>query len=244
MKLTENVYLVGSGHYGLSHEFDSSIYIIDCNSELVMIDTGAGCNIERVMNNIKKDGLDPKNISAILLTHSHADHAGGANRLKELYGCKVYISEIESDFISTNDESKLKLDVAKRSGLYSPDYVFTPCETSETLKDNDSIKIGNSIFKAIIVPGHSEGSICYKVKLPEGEALFTGDVVFAEGVIGLLNCDGSDLSDYRQNIHKLSNLNIDLLFPGHFVFVLSGGQKHVDKAIKALSFIVVPKSFI
>lgn len=244
MRLTKSVYLVGSGHFGLSHKFDSSIYIVNCNNELVMIDTGAGCNIDNIIDNIKKDELDPNNISTILLTHSHADHAGGASKFKDLYNCKIYVSEIESDFLNSGDESKLKLDVAKRSGLYSPDYVFPPCKPTVLLKDDDSIKINNFVFKAIIVPGHSEGSICYFIKLPEGVALFTGDVVFAEGSIGLLNCNGSSLSEYRKNIHKLSNLNINLLFPGHFVFVLSDGQKHIDKAIKSLSLIGIPENFI
>ena len=244
MRLTENVYIVGSGHFGLSHEFDSRVYLVNCNGELVLIDAGAGCNVDKIIQNIEKDGLCPKNISSILLTHSHADHAGGASKFKKLYDCKIYISGIESSFLNSSDESKLKLDVAKRSGLYSPDYAFSPCESSVSLKNNDLIIFNDFTFKAINVPGHSEGSICYFINLPEGVALFTGDVVFAEGVIGMLNCDGSDLSAYRKNIHKISDLNIDLLFPGHFVFVLSSGQKHIDKAIKSLSLIGMPKNFI
>ncbi len=244
MKLTEHVYLAGSGHYGLSQEFDCSIYIVDCGSRLVMVDTGAGLDMERIFNNMKKDGLDPGKISDILLTHSHSDHAGGAAELKRLYGPQIYISDIESPFIKGGDDESLKLDVAKRSGLYSPDYKFNPCQPTDTLKDGDIIKAGNFDFESIIVPGHSEGSTCFKVNLPEGLALFTGDVVFAQGTIGLLNCDGSDLSVYRKNIHKLSDLGIDLLFPGHFVFTVSGGQGHIDKAIDSLSLITVPKNFI
>jgi len=241
MRLTENVYMVGSG---LSHEFDSSVYIIKCGRELVMIDTGAGCKTGNILKNIEKDGFQPDDLSTILLTHSHADHAGGAGKFKEIYNPRVYISKEEADFIKSSDDSVLKLDIAKRSGLYSTDYKFYPCEPSDIIKDGDTIIIGDFAFHSITVPGHSEGSVCFKVELPEGLALFTGDVVFAEGVIGLLNCDGSDLSSYRKNIQKLSGLGIELLFPGHFVFVLSNGQKHIDKAVESLKLLGLPRNFL
>ncbi len=244
MKLTENVYLVGSGHYGLSHEFDCSIYVVDCGDQLVLIDSGAGCDVGSIIENIENDGLDPQLISTILLTHSHADHAGGASELKNKFNCLVYISDIESGFLGSGDKKALKLDVAIRSGLYAPDYEFNPCSPDRSLKDGDKIEINNFFFESLVVPGHSEGSICFKAALPEGMTLFTGDVVFAQGVIGLLNCDGSDLSVYRENIHKLAGLDIDLLFPGHHVFVLSEGQKHIDQAIEALGKIGIPRNFL
>ena len=137
MRLTESIFMVGSGPFGLSHEFDCSVYIIDCSGSLVMVDTGAGCNIKSIIENIKKDGLDPKNIDHILLTHSHADHGGGAAMIKNLYSSEVYISEIEAECLASADESMIKLDVAKRSGLYSPDYTFSPCDATVLLKNKD-----------------------------------------------------------------------------------------------------------
>jgi len=244
MKLTEHIYMVGSGNFGISHDFDSSIYIVNCDSSLVMIDTGSGCGIDITIKNMRKDGLNPKNLSHILLTHYHVDHAGGAYKFKDLYGCKIYISAIESDVLRNGGEIPLKLDIAKRSGLCSQDYVFSGCDASVRLKHNDSISCNDFVFKAINVPGHSKGSLCYFINLPEGNVLFSGDVVFAEGVIGMLNCDGSSLSDYRKYISRLSNLNIDMLFPGHFVFVLSNGQKHINKAIESLDLLGLPKNFI
>lgn len=244
MRLKKNIYLVGAGAFGISHSFDCSVYIIDCVTELVMIDTGAGCEIERIIKNIEGDDLDPQKIKHILLTHSHADHAGGAHEFSKRYGAKIYISEIEADAASISDERILKLDIAKRSGFYSPNYQYQPCKPSVLLKDNDRIDVNGFILKALHIPGHSEGSICYQLDIAEGRALFTGDVSFYDGAIGLLNCNGSNLSDYRNNIGRLGNLDVDMLLPGHFVFVLSEGQKHIDKAIKAFSLLEVPKNFI
>ena len=244
MRLTNHVYLVGSGHFGLSHAFDSSVYVVDCGNELVMVDAGAGCETQRITSNMKDDGLDSSRISRILLTHGHADHAGGAHYFIEQFGCKVYLGEAEADLVEHGNEREISLDIAKRSGFYSPEYKFTNCKIAVRLKHDANILCGNYAFNSLHVPGHSPGSFCFLVDLPEGKALFTGDTVFPEGVIGMLNCDGSDLADYRNYIHRLANLNIDMLFPGHRVFILSEGQSHVDQAIESLGLLQLPRNFI
>ena len=136
------------------------------------------------------------------------------------------------------------LDIAKRSGLYSPDYKFQNCEVSLRLKNKDKIKCGDHTFTVIGIPGHSKGSVAFLVDLPGGRAIFTGDSVDAGGVICLLNCEGSELSDYRKNIDRFSGLKVDMLFPGHGAFTLSGGQDKLDIAIKDLKLLAPPKNLL
>ena len=108
----------------------------------------------------------------------------------------------------------------------------------------EMIKKQAAKIKVIGIPGHSKGSICFLLDLPEGKILFTGDAVFVNGQILVLNCDGSELSDYRRYINRLSNLNIDILFPGHGLFALSEGQKHLDMAIESLRFLFTPGNYV
>jgi glyoxylase-like metal-dependent hydrolase (beta-lactamase superfamily II) len=74
-------------------------------------------------------------------------------------------------------------------------------------------------------------------------ALFTGDVVFYGGKLGLLNLEGFSLDDYRRDIHKLANLDVDMLLPGHGVFTVRRGQNHIKRAIYKLSDFVMPETF-
>ena len=244
MKLTNHVYLVGSGNFGLSHCFDCSVFIVDCGKELVMIDAGAGCEPERIVRNMKDDGLSTSNLRHVLLTHGHADHSCGARYFQEQLGCKIYLGEQEADMVEKGDEKDLSLDIAKKSGFYSPDYMFINCRIDVRLRHKERISCGDCAFEALHVPGHSPGSICFLIDLPEGRALFSGDTVFPDGVIGMLNCDGSELSDYRKYIRRLEGLGIEMLFPGHRVFVVSGGQMHVDQAIEYLALLQIPRNFI
>jgi len=242
MKITDNIYIVGGSSFGLSHEFDSNVYVIDCKNEMVMIDTGAGLATNLILENIKNDGINIKNLSKIFLTHSHVDHSGGAYELRSKYNCDVFISGKEADFIESGNEKDFALDVAKRSGFYSLDYKFKHCEVSARLMHNDVIKCGPFIFKILNIPGHSKGSIALVADFLKGKAIFSGDIVSGEGIICYLNCKGSELSDYRKYIHRLANLGIDMIFPGHGVFTLSDGQKYIDKAIYDLSLLTPPRT--
>ena len=135
------------------------------------------------------------------------------------------------------------MSIAKRSGVYSPDFQYPHFKVDGIISDGDTIRIGDLQLKSISVPGHSKYSMCYFLKKKRYTALFSGDVVFFGGEIGLLNCPGSSLTDYRANIHKLANLSVEGLFPGHKLFTLEKGQRHIDMAIRALSRLAVPPTF-
>ncbi|MFH1179258.1 MAG: MBL fold metallo-hydrolase, partial [Candidatus Bathyarchaeota archaeon] len=69
MKLTERVYLVGGSGYGLSPSGDCNIYLVDGKTEMALIDTGGGYGVSAILENIRRDGLNPKKITKTLITH-------------------------------------------------------------------------------------------------------------------------------------------------------------------------------
>jgi glyoxylase-like metal-dependent hydrolase (beta-lactamase superfamily II) len=73
--------------------------------------------------------------------------------------------------------------------------------------------------------------------------MFTGDVLFYGGRLGLINLAGCSLDDYRRDLPKLADLRVDMLLPGHGVFVLRRGQKHIERALAKLSDFVMPETF-
>ena len=56
MRLTENIYLVGGGDYGLnlSHRLDCNTYVIDGGDELALVDAGFGPGTEEIVENIRR----------------------------------------------------------------------------------------------------------------------------------------------------------------------------------------------
>lgn len=243
MKLTDQVFLVGSGNYGISHDLDSNVYVIDCGGELVMIDAGGGCDVDLLIRNMEHHGLEPGRLKKVLLTHSHSDHAAGAHELQERLHAEICIGTEEADIVESGTEADLGLDLAKEVGFYPLDYRFKHCRVSIRLKHGDEIRCGDHTFRTIHTPGHSRGSYSYLVALEKGLALFSGDTVFAEGKLFYTNMEGSDLSDYRRTIQRLAGLQIDMLFPGHKVFCLTHGQRAIDIAAENLKKLRLPPNF-
>ena len=74
-EVTKDIYLIGGAD--ITDPRDCAVYLIDLG-ELVMIDAGAGASYDEIVLNIERLGLDPAKLKAMILTHCHIDHIGGA----------------------------------------------------------------------------------------------------------------------------------------------------------------------
>jgi glyoxylase-like metal-dependent hydrolase (beta-lactamase superfamily II) len=244
MKIGDCLYIVGSGSIGLSQAFDCHVFVVDCGKGVcVMVDSGAGEDPGQILKNMAKDGLDPHSISAILHTHSHLDHTGASAYFRKSMGCKVYIAAMERELLERGTAETTGLLRAQSIGLYSPTYPVRNCIADVALNGGETLSFGDVLIEVHAVPSHSPGSLCFFVQLPgNGRTLFTGDVVFADGVLSVLNMEGSSLAAYRKNLPSLSGLAVDSLMPGHGLFVVSGGQRHIDMAIDSLRLLRAPRN--
>jgi glyoxylase-like metal-dependent hydrolase (beta-lactamase superfamily II) len=123
MRLTEDVYLVGGGDYGfnLSHRLDCHVYVVDGGDELVMIDAGFGPGTEEILTAMREDGLDPSRVSRIVVTHYHADHAGGCAALVAATGAELWAPAEAANAIRTADADQIGLTWAQSFGFYPAD---------------------------------------------------------------------------------------------------------------------------
>jgi hydroxyacylglutathione hydrolase len=242
MQLLPDVYVVGGGMYGvgLSEKLDSNVYLIDGGSEVALVDCGVGVSTEKILDNVRDEGIDARKIRTLVLTHAHLDHCGGAAYLRRTLGLRVCASAEEADHLESGDEEKVGLVKARDFGIYPAGYRLESVLVDRRLRDRDTVTVGKYEIEVISTPGHSRGSICLLLLQPSKRVLFTGDTVFLRGLISVLNLPDSSLSDYRESIHKLEGLSIDALLPSHFGFCLGYGQTHLDAAIEALRGMSLP----
>lgn len=242
MQITNSIYLVGSEQFALSHMLDCNCYLIDHGDGIALIDTGLGYGVDEILSNIRHHGFDPNALTHILITHAHLGHWGGAPKLREITGAEIWAPVAARYWLEHVDEDHT-IEQNLKFGRWPKDLHPVPCLPDAVFGDGDQIELGSSSLQAIVVQGHTEDSTCLLWEHDGCRALFTGDVVFYGGMIGLINAEGSSLDDYRRDMPKLGGRRIDALLPGHSVFVLRNGQKHIDRAVRKLADFVLPEMF-
>src|SRR5918998_350246 len=123
MRLTRDVALVGGGNNGfdISAPLDCHVYLLDGGDELALVDAGVGGNAgdtALILANLEADGYDLGKLRRVLLTHYHADHAGGAAELRDRIGCTVHGSPLTAIAVAAGDEETINLPFAKKAGFY------------------------------------------------------------------------------------------------------------------------------
>ncbi|MCC6613416.1 MAG: MBL fold metallo-hydrolase [Anaerolineae bacterium] len=242
MRIGEHLYLVGSEQFGLSHPLDCNCYLIDGGSALALVDTGFGLGVDDILANMQADGFDPARLTHILITHAHYGHFGGAAELRERTGAQIGGPALGADilrdpYLEPGMRYNIKFD------RYPPGFEAHACPPDFVFDDGDTFAVGDISLKVIVVQGHTKDSTCFLFEDGGKRGLLTGDVVFYGGKLGLLNLEGFSMDDYRRDIHKLTDLGVDMLLPGHSVFVLRRGQSHIRRAAHKLGDFVMPETF-
>lgn len=145
-----------------------------------------GDNIDDILEIVRRHGLTVK---AIVITHAHIDHIGGAQKLKQATGAPVYMNP--------NDiELQKMLDVqASWLGMRPPE----PVEIDAPARDGDRLVVGTSEFHVLHTPGHTQGSI--SLWIPSENKLVAGDTLFRDS-IGRTDLPGGDGRQIMRSIHE------------------------------------------
>ncbi|GAA3084678.1 MBL fold metallo-hydrolase [Streptosporangium carneum] len=240
MRLNDHVDLVGSGAAGfdLTDPLDCHVYLVRGTRARALIDAGAGRDVEAILRNVGADLPE-----YLLLTHGHADHAGGAAELaRRVPGLRVLAGPPAHRWIADGDERMISLDRARAGGVYPGDYTFPACPSAEPIADGERIDLGGVTLRAVATPGHADGHTCYLLEAPGHRALFSGDCVFTGGRVSLQNLHDCRVPEYAASLTRLAELEVDALFPGHHEISLNRAHRHLATARDTLTRGLLPES--
>ncbi len=143
----------------------------------------------------------PDGIEFILLTHGHFDHILGLGDMLEGFGGKIIIHAADADCLHDREKALCRWEPNKALNYHA----------DITVAEGDEIKLGESVFKVLHTPGHTEGSVCYLC----GDVLFSGDTLFKE-TCGRVDFPGGDAVKMKKSLQRLAGLADDLrVLPGH-----------------------------
>ncbi len=189
-----------------------SVFGDEKSREALVVDPGD--DIARVLEVVKRHGLTVK---AIVITHAHIDHIGGAQKLKRATGAPVYMNPDDAEL-----QEMLEVQ-AGWLGMRPPEQV----EIDAPAKDGDKLVVGATEFHVLHTPGHTQGSI--SLWIPSEGKLVAGDTLFRDS-IGRTDLPGGDGRQILRSIRdKLLPLPDDtMVIPGHGENTTIGREKQFN----------------
>ncbi|MFZ5609748.1 MAG: MBL fold metallo-hydrolase [Pseudomonadota bacterium] len=155
--------------------------------------------------------VDGRQVAAILVTHSHIDHSGGAFALRARTGAPVF--------------GFGALPAMPQSDAIEADYDFAFAPTHQ-LQDRARLTFNGLGIEAIHTPGHFPNHLCFR--LAGGDLIFSGDHVMGWSSTVIAPPIG-DMAQYMASLDKLLAHGARWLLPGHGPRIANP-----HKAIKAL----------
>jgi hydroxyacylglutathione hydrolase len=176
-----------------------SIFGDEQSHEAIVIDPGD--NIDEILTVLRRHALSAK---AIVITHAHIDHIGGAEKLKAATGAPVYMNRSDQELYDHLDAQ------ASWLGVETP----TRTEIDTEARDGDQLALGDAAFHILHTPGHTQGSI--SLWIPAENKLIAGDTLFRDS-IGRTDLPGGDGRQILRSIQgKLLPLPDEaIVVPGH-----------------------------
>ena len=189
-KIFEGIYRLKQPPFGPPSWEVSNVYFVG-GDEIVLIDSGYPTpeSIECTLGAWKKLGSPP--IKAMLITHAHLDHMGGAIDIQKEIGAPIWAHRDEGEHM-TQMLPQASIDVE--------------------IEEGSTIDAGGITLKAVHLPGHTPGHLGYFME--NERFMFTGDQVVGTGYAVIVPPHGH-MGQYMASLRQLREMDIKMILPGH-----------------------------
>jgi glyoxylase-like metal-dependent hydrolase (beta-lactamase superfamily II) len=172
VELVPGVYRIPTAPWSLVNSFA----FVEDDGRITLVDTGTKGAPKKIVAALEWMGSAPSQVTRIVLTHAHPDHAGGLATMADRSGAPV--TAHEQDAPALRDGRSPGRDHATLGGRLlerTPGERFTPAEVAEEFVDGQILDIAGGL-EVIHTPGHTPGHVAL-LNRPTG-VLITADSIF------------------------------------------------------------------
>jgi glyoxylase-like metal-dependent hydrolase (beta-lactamase superfamily II) len=209
----------------------NSFAFVDDDGQVTLVDCGLKRSPQRLSAALASVGIARQDVTRILLTHAHSDHAGGLAEMARRTGSPVSVHSDDAGWVRDGRTPPLDpslrlgrlLNVLNRKGRTS----FEPVAVDEELTDNQLLPVAGGL-RVVHTPGHSPGHVSF-LHEPSG-VLVTGDALFNVRGIGWsipLACTNFRLS--QRTAQRFSDLSFSVAAFTHGPHVSTAARAYVGQ---------------
>lgn len=197
-------------------------------SDAIVVDPGqrAGAPLRRILDEHR---LTP---AAVLLTHGHIDHIWSAQKVADMYGCPAYIHPADRFMLTDPIRG-----IGPRVGQMLLGALFRePRQIVELDSDGATLDLASVSVTVDHTPGHTKGSVVFRVADGDAGVALTGDTLF-RGTVGRTDLPGGSGRDLLESIvTKLLVLGDDtVVLPGHGERSTIGLERRTNPFLEGLT---------
>jgi len=180
-------------------ENNCNTYLID-GKKKILIDPGHLHLFDHVARGLSALNLDKGDIHLVICTHAHQDHLEAATLFRKA-GVLFTVHENEWKLIQSMSHF-IEASYGISVDALAPDFFLA----------KGDLNVDGLDIRVFHTPGHSPGSVC--LYLPAEKVLFTGDLIFKEG-LGRTDLPGGNSAQIKESVRQLQDLDVEYLLPGH-----------------------------
>jgi glyoxylase-like metal-dependent hydrolase (beta-lactamase superfamily II) len=192
----------------LARDFVNGFLFRDDDGQVTLVDMGLKRHGPKVLAALRSLGSGPTDVTRLLLTHAHVDHAGGAAHVAAETGRGFGVHEADAEYVRAGRAAPSQPPGGPLGRLmtrFSAPPRFDPAPVEEELTDGQVLDVAGGL-RVVHTPGHSPGHVSYLHQ--DSGVLITGDAIF--NVLRLRWPVKSFCTDFRmtkQTAHRLGELD-------------------------------------
>jgi glyoxylase-like metal-dependent hydrolase (beta-lactamase superfamily II) len=190
-------------------------FAVTRNGRTIIIDTGISFDRARIEHALERKALVPE---AVVLTHTHFDHAGNAAWLAREYGAEVVVQEAESEYLAAGDTPIPEGTHAVTRGLVSlgkkvsPMFRYEPCHADHVFGETFDLNRFGINGYIIHTPGHSPGGATVVI---DGVVAVAGDSIIGTTADKPFPPFADDVDLLLKSWRKIIDTGCETFLPGH-----------------------------
>lgn len=208
-------------------DFINSFAFRDADGQVTLVDCGLKRAPRRIVEALAGIGAHPSDVTRIVLTHAHSDHAGGAREMTARTGLDgVDVHEADAGYLASGTNAPTAGSTMGRLLSRSPSSHFDPVAVGELLTDGQVLDVAGGL-RVVHTPGHTPGHV--SLLHEDSGVLITGDAIFnvASRMSWPMAAVCTSAAQNQQSAHILGELDYQVAAFTHGPEIRDGAREAV-----------------